>query len=255
MKIIGFIFCQGFFANNIEYITWGAVIVASLYALSFILSKFFTNDDYENKVYRYTFTISNYGGIGYGLVLAFFGELGLYHYMMLTLPISLFVYTEGCRILADNKKINLKFLLSAPIIGIVVGITLGLSGLKLPTFCTDIISTLANMVAPLSMIVTGIVIASYSLSKVFLNIKTYIVAVLKMIVLPLIVMGIMLLVGVTKEVVILATTFVMLPLGMNTIVFPRMLGRDCSLGVQTVTIGTILSIITLPAFMWLFTLI
>lgn len=241
--------------ENLEFVLWGTIIVASLYALSFILSKLFTKDDYEKKVYRYTFTISNYGGIGYPLVTAFFGEVGLFHYMMVTLPISLFAYTEGYRILTDSKKIGLKFLLSAPIIGMIAGVILGFSGVELPSFFTGIINTLADMFGPLSMIIAGIAIASYPLKQVFLNKKAYVVAILKMIVLPLIVMGIMLLAGASKDVIIYATTFVMLPLGMNTIVFPRMLGKDCSLGAQTVSAGTLLSLITLPTFIWLFTLI
>ena len=76
-----------------------------------------------------------------------------------------------------------------------------------------------------------------------------------MVVLPLIIMGIMLLIGVKKEIVVLVITFCMLPLGMNTIIFPRSLGKDCMLGVQTVSVGTALSLITMPLFVWLFTLI
>ncbi len=242
-------------ALNLEFIMWGAIILAVLYGLSFFLSKLFTKDEYEKKVYRYTFSISNYGGAGYALVLAFFGETGLFHYMMLVLPISFFVYTEGFRILTDSKKVDLKFLLSPSVVSMAIGIALGLLNVKLPTFATNIMDTLSNMFSPISMIITGIAIASYPFKQVFLNVKTYIVAILKMFVMPLIIMGIMLLIGVNKEVIILVTTFVMLPLGMNTIVFPRTLGKDCSLGVQTVSIGTILSLITLPFFVWLFTLI
>ncbi len=241
--------------QNLEFVLWGLIIVISLYALSFLLSNLFTKDEYEKKVYRYTFTISNYGGIGYAFVFAFFGELGLFHYMMVTLPISIFTYTEGFRILTDNKKINLKFLLSPTIIAMVIGILLGLLNVKLPTFASGVVDTLADMFAPISMIITGIAIASYPLKQTLFNKKTYLVAITKMVIMPLIVMGITLLLGINKEIIIFVTTFIMLPLGMNTIVFPRTLGKDCTLGVQTVTIGTLLSIMTLPFFVWLFTLI
>ena len=242
-------------AENLELIFWGAVIVTVLYSLSFVLSKLFTKDDYEKKVYRYTFTISNYGAIGYALVASIFGETGLFRYMMVTLPISLFAYTEGFRILSNSKKINIKFLLSPAIIAIVTGIVLGLTGVKLPTFVDDIVQLLASVFSPISMIITGIAIASYPFKKVFLCKKTYLVAFIKMVVLPLIVLGIMILIGVSKEIVIFVTTFCMLPLGMNTIIFPRSLGKDCMIGVQTVSVGTALSLITMPLFVWLFTLI
>ncbi len=242
-------------AENLELIFWGAIVISSLYALSFVLSKLFTKDDYEKKVYRYTFTTSNYGAIGYALVASLFGEVGLFRFMMLTMPVSLFAYTEGFRILSNSKKINIKFLLSPAIIAIVIGIILGLTGVKLPSFFTNIMDALANMFSPISMIVTGIAIASYPFKHVFLNKKTYLVAIIKMVVLPLVIMGIMLLIGVSKEVVIFVTTFCMLPLGMNTIIFPRSLGKDCMIGVQTVSVGTALSLITMPLFVWLFTLI
>ena len=44
-----------------------------------------------------------------------------------------------------------------------------------------------------------------------------------------------------------------MPCGLNTVVFPRMIGQDCRLGAKLILLSCILSCITIPFWLWFLT--
>ena len=72
-----------------------------------------------------------------------------------------------------------------------------------------------------------------------------------MFILPLVVLGLAVLLKQSATIVILAVMFTAMPGGMNTIVYPKSIGKTCEIGAKTVTLSTIISLISLPLFLYI----
>jgi predicted permease len=82
------------------------------------------------------------------------------------------------------------------------------------------------------------------------NKKTYLIAAVRLVLAPLMIFGILKLChldfALTPAVMIYA-----MPCGMNSIIFPQLVGKDCRLGASTVLISTALSMLTIPLMLTL----
>ena len=238
-------------STSIEYSLKGIILIAILYLGAIFISKLFTKDGYEQNILKYVFTVPNYGYVAYPIILAFFGEKMMFDFMMFCIFVTVFTSVEGYRLLTDQKRLEFKRLLVPFVIAIPIGMILGLSGLVLPTFAVDILETLGNTMSPLAMILSGVVIGGFNLKEIFKGGKFYLITAYKMLILPLIVLGICLLLNQSSTVTILAVMFASMPGGMNTIVYPKSIGKTCEVGAKTVTLSTIISLVTLPLFLWI----
>ena len=238
-------------STSIGFALKGIILVFILYVIAIFASKLFSKDGYEQNVLKYVFTIPNYGYVAYPIILAFFGETMLFNFLMFTIFTTVFTSVEGYRLLTDQKRLEFKRLLVPFVIAIPIGMILGLSGLILPTFAVDILETLGSTMSPLAMILTGIVIGGFNFKEIFKGGKYYLITFVKMFILPLLVMALCLLLQQSATIIILAVMFTAMPGGMNTIVYPKSIGKTCEIGAKTVTLSTLISLISLPIFLYI----
>lgn len=99
--------------------------------------------------------------------------------------------------------------------------------------------------APVGMLMTGVVISGFSFKSILSNKRVYVVAVLRLIVLPLII-GLTLSLFADREMVRTAVLFYALPCGLNTVIFPKLVDENCEIGAGLALVSTVLSCITLP---------
>ena len=100
--------------------------------------------------------------------------------------------------------------------------------------------------APIAMIITGIVLAEYDILPLFKEYKVYIASIIRLLIIPICLMFILKAFGLNKDVITIATLFYAVPAGLNPVIFPSSIGRDCRTGLAMVLISNILCIITLP---------
>lgn len=228
------------------------------------LSKLFSKDDeYKRCVYKYALTFSNFGFVGYAVVPAVLGNSDpqiLYKYMLFVLPLNLVAYSWGAATLIPKGKKGespLKRLLNPIIIGVLLGVVFGLTGAKnyIPGFVLQTIDYCKACMAPLGMILTGIVIASYPFKDLLKDKKVYIATFLRLIVLPIIMVALMYIIKAPKIVLIMTFFAFGTPLGMNTVVFPAAYGGDAKTGASMVMISHTICVITIPIMYALLTLL
>ena len=221
------------------------------------VSKLFGNTKIERNCYYYMIMIGNFGYLGYPLVEGVFGAEALTQFVLFCLPISLFVHsyayvmlTETEASISGESKFNWKSLVSPPIVAVVLGLGIGLLGVKLPIFVINLIAPAKGCMSACAMILAGIVLASYSPKQLFSSPKAYLTGVITLLVLPLVFGGlsyaICALTGLSKEVFIMVTSFCCLPAGMNVVVFPESAGHDSSVGARTCFCSYAMAIVTLP---------
>lgn len=222
----------------------GAVFVVVMMLLSIPVSKLFSRDQYQRYLYRYSMVSSNYGYVGYALAGGIFGEEVLLGVMMFAIPMSIYTYTVGYCMLTKSKGSILK-LLSPVNIALVAGAIVGFFGIPIPGIVTSFLSKASGCMGPVSMLLTGLVISEYALTDMVFHLRAYIVAALRLLMIPIGVGMVIRLVGV-EEALLPALCILAMPCGLNTIVFPKLVGEDCKTGAALAFVTSILCCFTIP---------
>ena len=227
-----------------------------LVLISWAMSKPLTDHAYERKVYRYSFAISNYAYLGYVFVENTLGEAALTDMILFCIPFAFYTYTFGYSLLSNKPK-SWKNMITPMTIAIAVGMVFGICAIPLPSVVSEILSLASGCVGPLSMIVTGLVIASFSLKELIPDVKTVSFSLIRLVAIPACLFGICLLCewiaplpsAVYPAVVIMGC----MPCGLNTIVFPSLVGEDCRMGAKFVLLSHVLCLATIPLWIWIVT--
>ncbi len=234
------------------YILYCIAGTAILMPLAIWLARYFSKDKYTQNVYKYGLVFANNGFVGAFIIpLLLGGDATLYSYLLYTLPASIVINTWGVYILTPKteKKVNvLKSLLNPMFIAVLIGAVLGLTGAKayIPEFVTTTLSKCADCMAPLAMILTGFVIGNYDLKKMVTNVRVYVLALLRLIIMPALLIIIFRLVG--GDVLVLKFTAVAFgaAIGLNTVVFPASFGGDTAPGASMALISHTLCVMSIP---------
>lgn len=228
----------------------GVVIVILLALVSIPISRALTKDSYIRKVYHYSLATSNYGYMGYALAEGIFGSGMLLDVIVYGLPLSVYINTVGYTTLT-NTKTSLKKLISPVNIATVLGAVVGLTGFEIPDLLGSLLSKAGSCLSPVSMLLAGIVISEYKLKDLVNQWQVYVVSLLRLVVIPLTVSAILYLLGL-QQVVLPALIVLAMPCGLNTIVFPRLVGQDCKPGAALAFITSLMCCITIPLCLLIF---
>ena len=239
---------------NVAYLQQrGALILVSVGMLavmvvaSKIVTKLLGGDAYTKNINEYSMATANVGYMGYPLVEAVFGQEVLLDCMMFGLPMSIYIGTIGYNMLTIGKgqKSIWQKIFTPSLIGILLGCAVGISGIRLPQTVFDIAKMSSNCVAPISMLLTGMAISQFSIKELLSNWKVYIICAVRLIAAPVLAFGLIKLFGLSFA-LIPAVALHAMPCGMNNIVYPKLVGKDCRHGAAIVLVSTALSVITIP---------
>ncbi len=240
----------------------GLALVIFLYFVTKPLAWKLTQKAYDRKVYHYSLIVSNIGYMGVALCDGLMGAAVLLDYMVFTLPFNIYIYSIGYASLTSRsaKKVELRRVLTSPsLIAYAIGAVIGIFGIRMPTVLQSVVTQGGACMAPASMLMAGMVISQYRIKVLLANKKAYLVSALRLLVIPALVsllckgVGLLLpLVGLnlSRELLDAVTTVAVLmtclPCGLNTIVYPKLVGEDCTIGASTAMISVIASLATIP---------
>jgi predicted permease len=242
-------------ADKLPLLGWALIILGVTFALSIPLSMLFSRERMTRAVYSYAFTIPNIGYLGYPLVGAVFGQKTLLDFMIYTLPFNLYIYTVGMYLLNPARVFNIKKVFNPIIISIFTGAAVGLSGLTMPSFVGGTLSTASACTGPVAMLLTGFVLARSPAIEMLRNYKMYIAGVVRLALIPAAIGGLMYFAGADRHITLIVCSMLVLPMGLNNVVFPEAFGGDSKTGAQSCFVSNIMGVISVPfAYMLLTTL-
>jgi len=251
-KVFG-TFSKNFTVDYIRYnyvtILFSLALLLLLALLAMPLSRLLTKQDYERRVYRYSLTISNYAYMGYVLAEELFGEQGLTDLILFCIPFAIYTYTFGYAMLTGKDK-SLRRAINPMTVAILCGMAVGLTGISIPAIFTQVLSSASACVGPLSMILTGMTLSSFDLPALLKDGRAYIFTALRLLVIPGIVYAAFTLLG-FHQVLIPAVLMACMPCGLNTIVFPKLIGEDCQTGARLALLSHVFFCATLPLWLML----
>ncbi len=262
-------FCENFTIKKLSYASkifiMSSVITVVFAVIAGIVARFCSKDDFVRKIFTYGLAFSNFGFMGNAIVSALFPSFFM-DYLIFTLPLWILIYLWGVPYLlipSDDKrtlKSNLKSLINPMFVAMLVGIIIGIFSIPLPSWLSSVISVSGSCMSPVAMLLTGITLCSVNFKKTFTNIGIYVVSIIRLIVFPLLAIGILYLLpaGIRSNffglsfIVCLVCSLAM-PLGLNTIVVPAAYGKDTSVASGMAIVSHLLSCATIPIVFMLMT--
>ena len=236
------------------YILYGFGITVVSLVIGTFLAKLFAKGEYLRKIYTYSFAVSNFSFMGNAVVLGVFGSEILFDYMMLTLPLNLYVYSIGSASLIPNNsgKLSLKSFVNPIFISLLVGAVFGFARIPLPSFVSNAVTSAGNCMAPVAMLLTGLVVGKYNLKTLASDKKVYFASGIRLIALPTLFVLVLMLLRTSNDVIRVALCATAMPLGLNTVVFPAAYGGDTTPGASMALISHLISVITIPIMFTIF---
>lgn len=240
---------------NVDFISanWNTIAISSVIVIIFAVASHFipkpiTKDKYERSVFEYSLVVPNSGYMGIALAEGVFGNaMGI---MTMALPLQIYIYTYGYAILT-KQGLNFKKLINPVLIATALGMVLGLVKTPVPDFAGSILNSASACMAPISMLLTGLVISEFKLKSIALNPRIYPIIAIRLLIMPIAV-GLVLSRFFDSNTVAVAVLLYSLPCGMNTVVFPKLVGEDCRSGAGISLVSTLLSALTVPLIFWIF---
>jgi len=241
-------FTLSYFREKYPLIILSACLVVSLMLLNAFLVPKFVKGKYQQNVLRYSLTAPNYGYVGYPLIQSVYGDLMLLNAQVFAIPMSVYTSSEGYRLLTNGDSVSLKKIINPTLVAIIVGATLGLTGVQLPNVVNTIIANGSSCMGPISMLLAGITISDYDIKELLRNKTSYIVTLFRLLLIPL-TLCVILKSFVSKDILMIVVLIYCMPCGLNTIVFPKMIGEDCRPGASMAMISTVACLVTIPLCM------
>ena len=242
---------------------------AVTYAIAIPLSKlFFKKQPVGARViYRHAVVYGNCGYIGLPLVQAVVGDKGVIYTAIAITIFNVLTFTQGVYQMHEGEDgkahIELsKILINPGTLGLMLGIPLLILmlvfhiDLSTPSWeiLTKPISFIGSMNTPLAMLCLGTYLAHTDIKNTFKDKNNYLVAFLRLIVIPLGVFGVILLVNrfvIAVPAVVAVSLMVSAcpPSANNTVLFAANFDKDVGLASTTVASGTFLSVLTMPVIL------
>jgi len=232
-------------------------IMAIILPLSVLVPKLIVKDKYTRDIYTYGLAFSNFGFMGNSVVNALFPQYFM-EYLIFTLPLWILIYLWGVPFLlmprSENSGIlkRLKNFVNPMFIGMLIGGVIGILSIKLPSSMDTAVNTLGSCMSPMAMILTGVTVAKINIKRVLIDYKIYIVSFIRLLVIPIVFMGIFMCFDCSQVFLICAVSSLAMPLGLNTLVIPSAYGKDTSTAAGMALISHVLSCITIPLVFLIF---
>lgn len=235
-----------------------AVTLAVLFVIG-VLAKKLLRVKSESKIAVYAMLTSNFTFFGMPLVESLFGAEGLFYYTIFTTLARVVYYACPPYMLGDNAsgsvKDFLKQMFSPTIIAVCIGFVMYFLQIKPPEILDSAIQGLASTSTPFGMMLCGMTLADASLREVFRTPSLFLMSLARLVICPALVLLSCAALGFPPLIVKLAVVYAAMPFGA---LMPTFATKYCSdphsaiYGSALVTLSTILCIVTVPLWIYIF---
>ena len=243
-------FIRKFDKTMLEGLLVSAAAALFVMMFSILIAHFVFHDknDRRNRVYKFATVFSNCGFISLPLQQALLGNEGVFYGAAYIAIFNIVMWTAGVYISSGDIKMlsPKKVFLNPCIIAVALGIIIFVFSIPVPDIISEPIGYFSALNTPVPMIIIGFYLSQSKILDTFKNIKNFICVGLRIVIVPLISLGIFLLCGINGKVLIACLIATAASSAAATTMFAAKFGNDTSLSVNLVTMSTLLSVITMP---------
>ncbi len=232
------------------------VLVATVILVLLILNaKVLTRkiQGYDRAVFEYSLIVPNASYVGLPLVQALYSQEAALDMLMFGLTLTMYTYTLGYDLLTQRSggKFSPKRLLTPVTVAMLLGCIVGLTGFQTPDVITQVTGGASACLGPTGMLLLGMTVSQFRVKDLVMKWQIYPIIALRLVVLPTVIFGICKLLQADYALLPAICTYAM-PCGLNSIVFPKLVGQDCTRGAGLVLVSTVLSLVTIPICLYIF---
>ena len=225
------------------------VIMASTIVLVHLI--FRGKNEQKKRVLRFAVVFSNVGYMGIPLQEAVLGPEGVFYGSVCVGMFNIFVWTYGLVCSSgDFKNMSVKKVLFNPgIVAVTIGLIIFLFSIPVKEYVPPVSQTLSLMAGlntPVAMMVIGFNLANSNIWSSLKSVSTYVVAALRLVIIPLAALFVMLLFGIRGDILVSLVIAASSPVAAVTTVFAIKYYNDINTSVNLVAFTTLLSIVTMP---------
>ena len=223
-------------------------------AIAYFLSGVLKVDPKKRGSWIFALVFSNNGFMGYPLMYALYGSEGLFIMAMGNVAQNVLIFSLGIKLITLNynlrDRIRLRHIIfTKQNIAVVVGMFIFFLQIPVPKPVLTLVTYVANLTVPLSMMVVGMSLSRYDVSKMFTDKEAYRLTIIRMVLLPLVMVAIFKGLGIqANQNLPLAILFftAALPAPAFTTIMAERYNTSIEFSSKCVFLTTIISILTVP---------
>lgn len=228
------------------------IYYVSTLILTHLITGVFKTDTATKKIFITMSVFANVGFIGFPMANELFGNNGMFYAVIYNMFYQIFFFTYGTNLLSNEGKFNVSSIFKSPVtLSSFVAIIIYLSPYRFPKFINESLSTVGGMMVPLSMIIIGCTLVDMKLKEILKDKYSYFVSLLRLVIFPLIIIGILLLIGIKGEVAVVIAVLTGLPSGSLNVILAEQYNCNPKYAARTVIQSMVLMIVILPIIIFL----
>lgn len=239
------------------------LILAVAFALYFIIfpvvgiiiAKVLRVKPNQEGMYMFMTSFSNIGFMGFPIISAVAGPVGLFYATIYNMVFNLGIFTIGVWLVNYGKKdvarFNPRLLLSPGFIGACFAILVYFLDIKLPVFLNNAIDMVGDITSPAAMLVTGFSLAKMDVKNVFSDWRVYVWLVIKQLILPLVLWIPFTWIFKNETVLYVSLILAAMPVANMAVLYANTYNSDEALAARSIFITTLFSLVTVPLCVWL----
>ena len=224
------------------------------YLLSALMVRLLPFNRERKPLMELLISVTNTMFIGVRVPEPVFGSQAVFYIAMSCIPFNVLLYTYGVWRMnqsGERVKLHLKDMVCVPLIATVAALLIFVLDIPVPAVAKELCSTLSAATMPMSMLVIGSSLGGVSLLDAFKEKSLYFVSLMRLVLVPLLTLPVLRLI--TADPVLLGAMVIIAgcPSGIVVTVLAIQYGRDAEYTSKGILLNTVLSMVTLPALVYL----
>ncbi len=223
--------------------------------IGIIIAKILRVKPTQEGMYMFMTSFSNIGFMGFPIISAVAGPVGLFYATLYNMVFNLGIFTIGIWLVNYGKKEGVKLsprkLLSPGFIGASFALLVYFINLRLPVFLSRAIDLVGDITSPAAMLVTGFTLAKMDIKNVFNDWRVYIWLTIKQFALPLLLWIPFTMLFANETIRYVSLILAGMPVANMAVLYATTYGSDEELSARSVFITTLFSLVTVPLCVWI----
>lgn len=225
---------------------YSVVVIAVFFLLAFLFTR--KLPEKERPIYALSCSLTNCSFMGYPLETAMIGPLGIFYGSGFVAVMNCYTFTLGYLFFThDRKSISLKQVITRPaILSVLASLGLLIAKIRLPSVILTTVDYLASICVPIPMLIIGYHLSKVDLLKAVRNKRHCLYSVIRLLLLPLIALGVLLLLGAKGDVLMAAMIASSCPVATVVTILAGQLSNQESMAAELNALQTLCSMLTIP---------
>lgn len=209
----------------------------------------------DRPLYESMCVFANTGFMGVPVLLSLFDQQSIFYSSMIHFAFSMFIYTYGIITIQKGKgdyKFSFKSLITPGFILCIVALLIYCLNIHLPALIVDTCSSIGAITSPLSMMIIGSSLACYPLKQSLSDYRSYLFAVIRLLVIPAASYYICLLLNIPEYFRGIIVVINGMPVASMVLMLATQFDANTEVATKNIVVTTLLSMITIPVVVALF---